>query len=420
MFTIGDTIALSIEKPAAGGRMIARHEGRVVLVAGAIPGEQVMAVVDRVARGVAYAETVSILRPSPDRRDADSDPLCGGCLYSYIAYPRQLEIKAAVVRDAFARIARLEIPDTTVLPSPVAGYRMRARLHRRSGRIGFFREGTHQLCDVRQTRQLLPATADLLDRLSATLDAVDAADVDEIELSENIDASERVVLLGSMRRVEASALDRLGEIHGLTGVVYGSLLRGSRHVVDRLAIAGVPPFAVRRDVSSFFQGNRHLLGDLAAHVASHVPQNATLVDLYAGSGLFALAAAHAKGARVTAVEGDGAAAADLTANAAASGLGVQAVHQSVEEFAAGEGGRRGAGCVIVDPPRTGMSREALAGVVRLGAPRVIYVSCDVATLARDARSLSGEGYAIDGLRGFDLFPNTPHVETVTIFNRGAE
>ena len=110
MLKPGDVIPLTIEKPAAGGPMIGRHEGRVVLVSGAIPGEQVRARLVRVAKGVAHAEAVAIVEPSPDRRVPSGDPLCGGCLYSHIAYPRQLDIKSQVIADAFTRLGRLELP----------------------------------------------------------------------------------------------------------------------------------------------------------------------------------------------------------------------------------------------------------------------------------------------------------------------
>ena len=99
MLTPGQTLPLTIEKPAAGGRMIARADGQVVLVAGAIPGEQVTARVERVGRGVAYADVVSIESASADRRDVTSDPSCGGCLYAHITYARQLEVKGLVIED---------------------------------------------------------------------------------------------------------------------------------------------------------------------------------------------------------------------------------------------------------------------------------------------------------------------------------
>ena len=149
-----------------------------------------------------------------------------------------------------------------------------------------------------------------------------------------------------------------------------------------------------------------------------------LADLYAGAGLFAVAAAVTRGASVFAVEADKHAADDLHANAAAAGVKMTSVRGPVEGFAASAirvMGRRFSGplaeTVIVDPPRTGMSREALDGAIGLGARRMVYVSCDVATLARDARRIVDGGFRISRADAFDLFPNTPHVETVVTFDR---
>jgi 23S rRNA (uracil1939-C5)-methyltransferase len=119
---------------------------------------------------------------------------------------------------------------------------------------------------------------------------------------------------------------------------------------------------------------------------------------------------------VTAVEGDRVAADDLAANAAASGTAVVAVHQPVELFLRQT--KTTPRLVIVDPPRTGLSRDALDGVLARRAQGLIYVSCDVATLARDARRIADAGYELAEVQAFDLFPNTPHVETVVQFVRG--
>src|ERR1700687_2463798 len=155
IFAAGDRIAVTIDRPAAGGRMLARIDGQVVLVAGALPGEHVTALVERVGKGVVFADTVSVEHSSAHRRAITSDPLCGGCLYAHIAHEYQTEIKSAVIVDAFKRIRHLEPPGPIrVRRSREDGYRMRARLHVRAGQIGFFREGPHDLCDVRQTRQL--------------------------------------------------------------------------------------------------------------------------------------------------------------------------------------------------------------------------------------------------------------------------
>ena len=425
----GQLLTLTIEKPAAGGRMIARaggegdHAGQVVLVGGAIPGERVTARVERVAKGVVYAQTVTIEEPSADRCEPAADPLCGGCLYAHIAYDRQLEVKAQVVADAFSRIARLELPSpVAVAASRVDGYRMRARLHLRGGRIGFFREGTHDLCDPRDTRQLLPATCDVLGRLSAGLRSLGLDAIREIELSENISASERVVHLETAGPVDGRALAALATTEGLTGLTATHpqaaggvrVIAGDPHVGDLLMIDG-HEVSWRRHVLAFFQGNRYLLGDLVSHVVAQIPAGSRVIDLYAGAGLFSVPAAVVRGARVTAVEGDRRAAADLDVNARQAAAVVEAVHQSVERYV--QRSETPADALILDPPRTGMSREALSGAIRLAAREIVYVSCDVATLARDARGLVEAEYTLTRIDAFDMFPNTPHIEVVAVFAR---
>jgi 23S rRNA (uracil1939-C5)-methyltransferase len=301
---------------------------------------------------------------------------------------------------------------------------MRARLHYRGRRLGFVREGTHDVCDARATGQLLPATCDVLDRLEADLLRLPDGAVREIDIAENVDATERVIHLETSPGAGASMLDlsspRAG-ISGLTATEASSggvrLLAGSAYVTDRLTMDDQRTVTIRRHVLAFFQGNRYLLRDLVTHVTDQIPHGSTTIDLYAGGGLFAIAAAQQRGARVTAVEGDRAAAGDLAANAAETEE-VTAVHQSVETFV--RSAPTGPDVVILDPPRTGLSRDALQGVLRLRGRRVVYVSCDVATLARDARQLVDAGYAIVRLDGFDLFPNTPHVETVVVFEMGGK
>jgi tRNA/tmRNA/rRNA uracil-C5-methylase (TrmA/RlmC/RlmD family) len=133
-------------------------------------------------------------------------------------------------------------------------------------------------------------------------------------------------------------------------------------------------------------------------------------------GLFSAALAVRGGGEVIAIEGDRTSADDLKTNAATAGGTITARHQSVETFLAVER-PTGIGTIIVDPPRTGMSKDALSGAMALGARRIVYVSCDIATLARDARKLVDAGYRLTSLRAFDLFPNTAHVESLAVFDR---
>lgn len=424
--TPGDRLTLTIERPAAGGRMIARHDGQVVLVSLAIPGEVVEAEVEKVQRATAWARTVRVCSASPDREDGATDPMCGGNVLAHIRYERQLAIKGDIVRDALARIGRLAPPRALdVVPSPIDGYRMRARLHVRGTRIGFFREGTHELCAPGPTRQLLPATLEALAGLERTAILAEALPT-EIELAENVPAAERAFHLVTAKPLTSSHGAVLATLPGVSGVSYAvrgaarpTVVYGSTALTDVLAVPsarGEVQVTLRRHVQAFFQGNRYLLAKLVGAVIDAVPPGRAL-DLYAGVGLFAVALAERGDVRVVAVEGDRAAAADLRVNAAAVGETIEAREQPVEAYLA-SGAARGLDTIVVDPPRTGMTRDAMAGVIAASPERIVYVSCDVATFARDARRLVDAGYRLTDLRAFDLFPQTAHVETLATFDRG--
>ena len=411
----GQRYQLTIERPAAGGRMIARHEGAIVFVSGAIPGEVVEVEVEKVQRGTIWATAKHIVEPSPDRVTGAPDGACGGSVLAHIAYDRQRQIKSDIITDTFRRIGRIPIDSATeVVASPADGYRMRARLHARDGRLGFYREGTHSLCDAAGTRQLREDTIAVLRRLETSLASADRDAVAGVEVAENIDASQRAIHLELLPNADPSRLAALVQVDGITGATcaHGENPRtidlfGSPSVEDTIANA-----RLSRHARSFFQGNRFLTGTMVAHVLSLV-EGAPILDLYAGVGLFSVTAAAASRGHVTAVESDRFSAADLKRNAGGHQISVRA--DAVENFLDRTTDRFAS--VIVDPPRTGMSKEAMAGVLKLQAPRVIYVSCDVATLARDARVLMDAGYRIASMRAFDLFPNTAHVETVIAFAR---
>ena len=409
----GERHRLTVERPAAGGRMIARHDGSIVFVAGAIPGEVVDAEIEKVQRGTAWAITREVIEASPDRLTGAPDGACGGSVFAHIEYERQRQLKAAIIEDAFRRIGRITLESPAdVTASPVDGYRMRARLHVRNGRIGFFREGTHSLCDAGPTRQLREDSIAVIAALESSLAANDRAVVSEIELSENLDASERACHLELLPNADPSRLTGLTQIAGLTGATCAPAdhprtmaLWGSPFVTDQIAGA-----RLSRHVRSFFQGNRFLIQSLVEHVMSLIEAGPAL-DLYAGVGLFSVPAAVKATGSITAVEGDRSSAADLKRNA--TGQDVLVHEDSVERFVSRSQPKFAS--IVVDPPRTGLSKEAMAGIVTMRAGRVVYVSCDIATLARDARVMLDAGYRIMSMRGFDLFPNTAHVETVIAF-----
>jgi 23S rRNA (uracil1939-C5)-methyltransferase len=423
--TAGDRVSLSIEKPVAGGRMLARLDGAVVLVSGAIPGEVVEAEVEKLQRGTVWARTTRVIDRAPDRIDA-GDAACGGSVFAHVRYERQLLLKRDIVRDAFSRIARIPLDDgLSVEPSPTDGYRMRARLHLVRGRFGFFREGTHDWCDPASTRQLLPETLAALTALEDSVGAKRGAMVVDVEVAENRPGDQRAFHLMLRDDQDPERFGALQAVDHTSGVSCGRLrggrsrtLWGAADVTDTIAVPhneGSFTTVLTRHAHAFFQANRYLLPSLVGAVSGAVPPGRVL-DLYAGVGLFSVTLAARGDTDVIAVEGDRTAAHDLRFNAARAGGAIETRHQAVEAFLSS---RRvpPLDSVIVDPPRTGLSRVALEATLALRAPRIVYVSCDVATLSRDARVIVDAGYRLADVRAFDLFPNTAHIETMILFER---
>lgn len=426
-----ETVAVTLEKPVAGGRSLARIDGRVVLVSGGIPGERVRIALERSGKGVAFGTVVEVEGASPDRIVPDVDPLCGGLAFAHVAYPRQLDLKRAIVEDALGRIGRLrDLPPIDIVESPTREWRLRARLHVSGGRVGFYREGTHALCDAGPSGQLAPGLLDLAQDIVGRLRPDVARTVEAIVVTQSVDGAARAAHLELSR-----PLPRHGDVWSAgvqgsdeyTGVSAG--LAASRHPV---AIAGHPWVresmaslgvtapdapALVRHASAFFQGNRCLLPRLVPHVIGTMRGDARVVDLYAGVGVFGIGAAAAGTSSVVCVEGDAVAAEDLVVNAAPYGARVRAVRGDVEGFVKQDAATLADAHVIVNPPRTGLSRVASEALASAHPSAVTYVSCDPATLARDMQALVASGLQVTSMTMFDLFPMTAHVETVVSLRR---
>jgi 23S rRNA (uracil1939-C5)-methyltransferase len=417
-------VPLLVERPIAGGRMLARLDGRVVFVAGAIPGEEVRVRITRETKNALWADVIDVLNPSDDRRVRACDPACGGLAYAHIRYERQTALKRAIIADAFHRLAKIDLdPAPDVMVSPERGYRLRARLHVRGDRVGFFRTGTHDICDAGPTGQLLTDGLTAIEGVAASLGSR-AAECDAIVIAENIAATERVLHLEPRDGARLDDLSRrLVLPAGVTGIatdVRGRVLpiAGATSVTDSASdffgeqspIGALPVWS--RKASSFFQGNRFLMGALVGRVLE-LARGDRFLDLYSGVGLFAVALA-ARGATGVAVEGDSSSGSDLDGNAAPWRARLRVVRSSVESFV-----RRSIDpvpdVVVVDPPRTGVSSDALTALLKWKIPRAVYVSCDPPTLARDAAQFIGAGYTLRSIAAFDFFPNTPHVEAVAEF-----
>ena len=384
---------------AAGGAALARDDdGRVVFVEGALPGERVRARITETCKDFARAVAVEILEASPDRVAPPCEALaagCGGCTWQYVSVEGQSRLKAQIVVDALRRIGRLSQPPEPHA-QPLAGPPLRtsARLavsplgragHRPSGGSGAVETDAcltaHPLLEELIVAGRYPGAGEVLLRVA-------------VATGERLVRADR-----NAKAVRVPA--------GVTVVQKGDAQPAFVHE----AVAG-RRFRVSAD--SFFQAGpvvaEGLVTAVTAAVGDAFPEGGTLVDLYAGVGLFGSVLGASGRARVIAVEEHPAAVADAKVNLA--DLDARVVCSEV-----GRWRPRRADVVVADPSRTGLGRPGVGAVVATGAGRLVLVSCDPASLGRDTALLAHEGYRLTSVALVDAFPHTFHVETVSRFDR---
>ena len=392
---------LHIEKLVYGGAGLARREGQVVLVPFALPGETVRVSIERERGGVLEARLLEVTEPAAGRIEPRCPYFrrCGGCAYQHAGHELQVEQKRIILEEVFRRVGKLEPPPVEIVSGPPFEYRNRTQFHLQRGRIGYFAQGTHRLCAVEQCPLLSPRLNQALGALTQMLGEprfprfLKSLELftNETEVQLNVRETERPVA----RRFFDWCAER---IPGLEG---GAL---DYHVGEDMYRVGG---------GSFFQVNRFMIEALVERALAGTAGQ-TAVDLYAGVGLFSLALAR-RFRQVTAVESSGSAVRDLEFNAARAGLPLAVRHASAEFYLLGLAERPD--CVLADPPRAGLGKQVVRELLRLGPPRLVIVSCDPATLARDLAALTHGGYRVERLTLIDLFPQTAHIETVTDLTR---
>jgi 23S rRNA (uracil1939-C5)-methyltransferase len=458
-------LRLNIEKLIYGGDGLSRlppgpegsaHSGRgkAVFIPFVLPGETVEASIIETKPGFARAKASAILEPSPHRITPECPYFssCGGCHYQHIGYEQQLEIKKEILRENLRRIARLDLQSEIIVhSSPPWNYRNRSRLQIRTDpdfAIGYFKFASHELLPVEQC----PISSPLINRAIAALWQIGRAGshvrgIQEIEFLANADDAQLLVEIQCTPDARRAATRSWAEemqaaLPEVAGVV--AFRQTAKRLPEPFLTTGSPQItyrtrnsAFRVSAGSFFQTNRFLT-DTLIDIVTAQRSGDLAVDLYAGVGLFSTALA-CDFRHIVSVESSQTAASDLAYNLPTNG---KAVHSAVEQYLSAAGaacadagswlagphsdvkpGRGGTGnsprhhlhtpdLIVVDPPRNGLGDRVARLLATVKAPRLTYISCDPATLARDLVPLQAAAYRVEEVHLVDLFPQTFHIESI--------
>jgi 23S rRNA (uracil1939-C5)-methyltransferase len=410
------TLDLTLEKMTYGGEAMGRHAGKAVFVPFGLPGEIVRARILEDRKNFARAELLEVLNPSPLRIAPRCIHFgqCGGCHYQHLAYADQLAAKSEILRDQLERIGKLENPPLCpIVASPREwNYRNHVQFHLDgNARLGFIPALTGPAARDNPPLRVLPVKEchlplEELNALWPQLEFEPGAPLARVALR----AGEELMLVFESDSPETPELEleagisvaHLVENHAVT-------LAGDDHI-----IITVKERLFKVSAASFFQVNNPMAEKMVEHVLGLVPSGTgCILDVYCGVGLFsAFLAAHC--AKLIGIELSPSACEDFAANLdefenvdlyEAPAEDVLPALDITPDF------------ILVDPPRAGLDKRALDALVSSGAKTLVYVSCDPSTLARDAARLVTGGYTLKQVTPFDLFPQTYHIESISVFEK---
>ena len=427
---------------SSDGAGIARTDNGIIFVQGALPGETVNANIVMRKKDFAVADTLEVLTASPGRIRPRCKYYgrCGGCQLQHADYNTQLKLKADIVIDAMNRIGGFRLHGVECEPSPdVWGYRNKAAFPVQNihGKIcaGFYRAGTHRLELIRQcpvnARRLNEIYGKILDALDTGRFPFDGYDertntgkLRHIIARTGINTGESLlsfVVNGKLSAKSVKSLASLGNAARPNTLTLnhnskpGNVILGT--YTDNLIGSGIitemlGKYRLMFDTTSFFQINTGQAEKLFAYASSCVMGARNILELYSGTG--SLTCYLAENARnVASIEEWRSAVKMASRNLQANGFGnVSPICGRSEDVIADLKGKYDA--VVLDPPRDGCNRSVLEAVSSFGVRKIVYVSCNPATLARDCKILAGHGYNLDSIRAFDMFPQTAHVESVAV------
>jgi 23S rRNA (uracil1939-C5)-methyltransferase len=396
---------ITIEKIVHGGDAMGRApDGRPVFIPFAAPGERIRVEMRESRKGFFRARLLEVLEPAPDRIAPRCRHFgeCGGCQFQHLAYPSQVRAKESILREQLLRLGGiLEAPIRPTIVSPNAwNYRNHVQGTPAGKRLGFFRAGSQEVLPIDECHLPEPRLWELWNKLDwepgpgLRQIGFRAGDDDEMIVFEGEAGQIPEVVVES--DVSAAWLDSQGEAFYLAGGPLRYEILGRAFTVS---------------AGSFFQVNTAQIPAMVKTVMGMAEPagNETALDIYCGTGLFSAFLAE-RAARVIGIEESASAAADFEINldtydtvelyAASAEAALEAITARVD-------------VAVVDPPRSGLSAPAMRALLRAAPGRVVMVSCEMSTLARDARILTRAGYRLTDLAPIDMFPQTSHLETVS-------
>jgi 23S rRNA (uracil1939-C5)-methyltransferase len=431
-----EELQLSIEKLIYGGEGLSHADGNTVFVPYVLPGERVRASVRLRKKRLIHTNLVEVQTAAPSRIAAKCPHFgtCGGCHYQHMELTEQVHFKKEILRETLSRLGGVEwsgaIQEHTAAPF---GYRNRAQWAFRDAMpraFGYFLPESAHILAIDQCPILSPSLATAFGQLQemARTNAV-APGVLEIEAFADSD-DQKIALNVAFERFPMPAKTLIAQFRTALPALESLLLLDqskNRFELDGpgYLIQKAGGFSYRVNHLSFFQVNRFLIEDVLQAIVGGAKGNYAL-DLYAGVGFFTLPLGKAFG-KVVSVDANLSATRDLRTNAEAAGIQVISENVHTEEFLKKE--QETPDFVVLDPPRAGLGAETAARLANLGAPEIVYLSCDPSTLARDLAVLLGSErkpqtevapnhkYEIADVHLFDLFPQTFHIETLVRLRR---
>ena len=389
----GDLVQVTIEKVAHGGHFIARHEGAVIFVRHAIPGENCTIQITSIGKSFNRADVVSVETPSEFRVVAPCSFAhrngCGGCDFQHISVAHQRTLKSDVIAEQFARMAKIDLQIDVEEVDASTYWRTRAiATTDRNGKLGFFKSRSHSIA---------PVTDCLICVVGMNFSEIASRDLKgdvRVEISSS-NTGERSIALAPTRGEEKARLTEG------PAVLHENVLGRTVEVSQE----------------SFWQSHKKAPEVLTQAVLDYAQLQVGehVLDLYGGVGLFSAAIVDAVGptGHVDLIEGSKVATADAARNFAAYSnitIATGDVAKLLPRISAAD-------VVVLDPPRDGAGKEAVAHIARLAPRAIVYVACDPAALARDTAYLADHSYSLVKMRAFDLFPMTHHIECVALYER---